>query len=311
VRVLFFGTPEFAAAVLEALLRTRHQVVGLVSQPSRPRGRGLVVEDPPAVALARQAGVPVFQPARLHAPETFDALRALAPDVIVTAAFGRILRPSLLSLPPRGCWNVHASLLPRHRGASPVSAALLSGDAWTGITVFHMDEGLDTGAILHQEMTAIGPGETCGDLTARLALLGGKVLLEALEMAERGGLTARPQPMWGVTYAPVMEKEDGRVPWNRPVEQVDRVIRASIPWPGAFTFLDGSRLRVHRARPLHRIPLPAVPGTVVSCDGGIQVACRPGVILCEEVQSEGRRRQVAADWLRGNRVPVGTRLDPS
>lgn len=373
MRVLFFGTPDFAARVLEALLpasgvpmrarqeesekvgspnvestvpaRPRHEIVALVSRPSRPQGRGLRVEEPAAVRVARAAGIPVLQPERLHAPRTLAAFRDLAPDLCVTAAFGRLLRPSLLELAPRGCWNVHASLLPRHRGASPVSAAILAGDAWTGVTVFRLDAGLDTGPMLLQEMTPIGTGETAGELTDRLAGIGGRVLAQALDLEERGLLVAQPQPDLGATYASLVDKEDGRLDWNRPVEQVDRAIRAFSPWPGAFTFAAGKRLQVHRSRPWHRLPVlgaasgavsgpapgpvsgPAsgsasasasepvsgtapglAPGTLVPTPEGIGVVCNPGVLLLLEVQGEGRKRQEATEWLRGSRLPAGVQF---
>jgi methionyl-tRNA formyltransferase len=322
MRILFLGTPDFAARVLEALLpasgvpaRPRHEVVALVSRPSRPRGRGLRMEDPAAVDAARTRGIPVLQPARLHAPETLAAFRDLGPDLCVTAAFGRLLRPSLLELAPRGCWNVHASLLPRHRGASPVSAAILAGDAWTGVTVFKLDPGLDTGPLLIQEMTPIGPGETAGELADRLADLGGRTLSRALDLEEQDLLVPRPQPEWGATYAPLVDKDDGRLDWNRPVEQVERAVRAFSPWPGAFTFAAGKRLLVHRARPWHRMgaagssPAAVVaPGTLVPAPEGIGVVCNPGVLLLLEVQGEGRRRQEATEWLRGSRLPAGVQF---
>lgn len=319
MRVLFFGTPDFAARVLEALLpspagdvRSGHEVVALVSQPSRPQGRGLRVEDPAAVQVARAAGIQVLQPAKLHAPETLASFRALAPDLCVTAAFGRLLRPSILGIAPRGCWNVHASLLPRHRGASPVSAAILAGDAWTGITIFQLDTGLDTGPLLLQEMTPIGSEETAGELTDRLARIGGRLLARACAIEERGGLIAQAQPAWGATYASLVDKEDGLLDWNRPVEQVDRAIRAFSPWPGAFTFAAGKRLRVHRSRPWHRLQVSeASPGTLVLAPEGIGVVCNPGVLLLLEVQGEGRKRQEATEWLRGSRLPAGARLRAS
>jgi len=318
VRILFCGTPDFASTILEALLASRHEVVGALSQPSRPQGRGLAPQDPPVAMLCREAGLPVFQTRRLHAPETLERLRALKPDLILTAAFGRILKPALLSLPPLGCWNVHASLLPRHRGASPVTASLLAGDLWTGVTIFRMDEGVDTGPVLLQEMTPTGPEETAGELTDRLARLGGRLAVEACNLRERGELPERPQPPWGATYAPMLSKEDGRIPWGRPADQIERLVRAVTPWPGAYTFLEGKRLRIHRAQPLHllevqdpsRSDAAAAPGTIVSAGGGIGVACRPGLLMLREVQSEGRKRQEAGEWLRGSPVAIGARLEP-
>ncbi len=316
MRILFFGTPDFAARVLEALLsppagaaRARHEVVGVVSQPSRPGGRGLRVEDPAAARVAHAAGIPVFQPERLHAAETVASLRALTPDLCLTAAFGRLLRPPLLELAPRGCWNVHASLLPRHRGASPVCAAILAGDAWTGVTIFQLDTGLDTGPVLRQEMITIGPEETAGELTDRLARIGGRLAVEACDCAQRGELVGRPQAAWGATYASQVGKEDGRLEWNRPVEQVERAVRAYAPWPGAFTVAGGRRLLVHRARPWHRLAVAgADPGSLVRAPAGVGVVCNPGVLLLREVQGEGRKRQEATEWLRGSRLPEGARL---
>lgn len=307
MRVLFCGTPDFAATILEGILDGPHPVVGLVSRPARPQGRGLAVEEPPAVLLARRRGLPVYQTQKLHAPETLAAFRELRPDLLVTAAFGRILRPALLDLAPRGAWNVHASLLPRHRGASPVAASILCGDAWSGITIFRLDEGVDTGPLLLQEMTPIGPEETAGELTERLARLGGRLLLTALDLEAAGRLVPRLQPRWGATYAPLLAKEDGRLEWNRPVEQVERQVRALTPWPGAFTFAAGKRLRIHRARPAHQVDVrgeSGVPGSLAPLPDGLGVVCNPGLLELLEVQSEGRRRQSAVEWFRGSRLPA-------
>jgi methionyl-tRNA formyltransferase len=235
----------------------------------------------------------------------------LQPDVVVVAAFGQILKPALLNLPRLGCLNVHASLLPRHRGASPVAASILCGDAWSGVTLFRLDTGVDTGPILRQEMTPIGPTESAGELTDRLARMGGRLLAEALDLEAAGGLPPRPQPTWGATYAPLLTKEDGRVDWNRPVEQVERLVRALTPWPGAFTFVEGRRLRIHRAAPLHRIDLTSdlPPGSLRPVDAGLGVVCRPGLLALQEVQTEGRKRQSAAEWWRGSRLPADLLLD--
>lgn len=310
MRVLFFGTPQFAADVLEIVLGGSHPVVGLVSQPSRRAGRGLEVQDPPAVVTARQAGLPVLQPVKLHSVESLEEIRALRPDVILTAAFGRILKPKILDLPPHGCWNVHASLLPRHRGASPVTAAIEAGDTWTGVTIFRMDPGLDTGPMLLQEMTAILPEETGGGLTDRLARMGGRLALDALDLEEAGRLVPVPQPDEGDTYAPLLKKEDGRVDWNIPVDEIERKVRALTPWPGAFTFLDGKRLRIHRALPVHRMPAPGLQaGSLVELREGVGVVCAPGLLFLEEVQAEGKKRQTSLEWARGQRNWQGRRLD--
>jgi len=314
MRILFGGTPEFAATILASVLGGPHPVVGLISRAARPQGRGLQVEDPPAVKLAREAGVPVFQTGKLHAPETLAAFRDLRPDLLVTAAFGRILRPPLLELAPRGCWNVHASLLPRHRGASPVAASILAGDPWTGITVFRLDTGVDTGPVLLQEMMPIGPEETAGELSERLAQLGGECLRAALDLEERGRLTPRGQPPWGATYAPLLTKEDGRVDWNRPVEQVERTVRALTPWPGAFTFAAGKRLRILRARPLHRLqllrptgPAGGAPAGELSEGGAPAEGALAGGASAAVASADGAARAGAVEETPGRlvEIPVG------
>ncbi len=311
MRILFGGTPEFAATILASVLGGPHPVVGLISRAARPQGRGLQVEDPPAVKLAREAGVPVFQTGKLHAPETLAAFRDLRPDLLVTAAFGRILRPPLLELAPRGCWNVHASLLPRHRGASPVAASILAGDPWTGITVFRLDTGVDTGPVLLQEMMPIGPEETAGELSERLAQLGGECLRAALDLEERGRLTPRGQPPWGATYAPLLTKEDGRVDWNRPVEQVERTVRALTPWPGAFTFAAGKRLRILRARPLHRLqllrptgPAGGAPAGELSEGGAPAEGALAGGASAAVASADGAARAGAVEETPGRLVEI-------
>lgn len=310
MKVLFLGTPEFAAITLSALLASRHRVVGVVAQPSKPSGRGLAVAEPPSVRVAREAGLPVLQPSRLLAPETHETFRALGADLFVTAAYGRILRRVVLEIPPLGCWNVHGSLLPRHRGAAPVAASILNGDDWTGVTIFQMDEGMDTGPILSEAMLQIESRETTGELMLRLAQLGGELLVTTLDRCERGDLSPIPQPEEGATYAGMLEKGDGLLRFGLPVEQADRWVRAMTPWPGAFAWIGGQRLRIHRARPLDRIERPAEAGTVLSHPLGIAVVCRPGLLLLEEVQAEGRKQQPALEWLRGARLAPDSRFAP-
>lgn len=293
------GTPDFAAAVLRTLLTSRHTIVGVVSQPTRASGRGLSALDPAAAAFARERGLPLWQPEKLNEPSVLDELRALEPDLILTAAYGKILRPRVLELPKRGSWNVHGSLLPRHRGASPVAATILAGDAWTGITLFQMDAGMDTGPILLQEMFPVLVGETSGELMTRLAELGGRLSVQALDRAEAGPFDGVAQPAVGATYTRMMTKEDGRLRWNRSASEVERWVRAVTPWPGAFSYLQGQRLRIHRVRPLHEVHSALAPGTLLSLPDGLGVVTLPGVVMLEEVQLEGRKRQPAAAFLRG------------
>lgn len=309
MRLLFFGTPDFARTVLGQLLASRHEVLGCVTQPPRPSGRGLARAEPPAALLAREHGLPVFQPEKLHARAVLAEFAGLGAELFVTAAFGRLLRPALLDLPPRGCWNVHTSLLPRHRGASPASAAILAGDLYTGVSIFELDAGMDTGPLLYQAVTPIGAEETAGGLTDRLAELGARTLLAALDAEEIAPLRRRPQDEALATAARLLAKDDGRLRWNRPAMHLDRIVRAVTPWPGAFTFHGGKRLRIHRAVPLHEMREEAAPGTVVSVGAsGIDVAAGPGVFRLLEVQSEGRARQGAAEWARGARLVAGIRF---
>ncbi|MEZ4648605.1 MAG: methionyl-tRNA formyltransferase [Candidatus Eisenbacteria bacterium] len=309
MRVLFFGTPDFARVVLSHLVDSPHEVVGCVSQPPRPSGRGLKLVDPPAARLAMDAVIPVFQPEKLHSAGSLERFRELKADLFVTAAFGRLLRPSILGMPPRGCWNVHTSLLPRHRGASPATSALLAGDLWTGVSIFELDEGMDTGPLLAQAMIPIGPQETAGELTERLADLGGRTLVDTITREAESPLPRRPQLDELATYARLLSKDDGHVAWNRPSLQVDRQIRAVTPWPGAFTFLDGKRVRIHRATPLHEMVEPSEPGTVVGVGNAIDVACGQGAIRLFELQTEGKTRQSAEEWARGARLATGVRFD--
>ncbi len=320
MRVLFLGTPEFGKVILSHLLGSDHEVVGVVTQPPRPRGRGLQVVDPPAAQLARESGIPVFQPEKLRVRSVREELAALGADIFVTAAFGRILRPKLFQTPPRGSWNVHTSLLPKHRGAAPAVSAILAGDLWTGVSVFQLDEGMDTGPLIAQRMTPIGPQETSGQLTERLADLGGQLLVESLTAEERESLPRRPQLEALATHSRLLTKEDGRVRWNRSAVQVDRQVRAVTPWPGGFSFLDGVRVRIHALEPCDEIPRDAVPGTVLSIDesqnsgslapgSGVVVACGRGAVRLTELQREGKKRQDALDWARGVRLQIGQRFD--
>ena len=305
MRVLFFGTPDFARIVLSHLLESPHEIVGCVTQPPRPSGRGLTLVDPPAARFAMEHKIPVFQPEKLHSAGSLAAFAELRADLFVSAAFGRLLRPKLLALPARGCWNVHTSLLPRHRGAAPATSALLAGDAWTGVSIFELDEGMDTGPLLLQAMTPIGAGETAGELTTRLAELGGCTLVEAISREESAPLPRRPQPEALASYSRLLTKDDGQILWNRPATQVDRQIRAVTPWPGAFSFLEGRRVRIHRALPLHEIPEQVPPGTVVDTARGVDVACGLGAIRLQELQTEGKTRQTAEEWVRGVRLERG------
>lgn len=240
------GSPDFALPILRAL-HAHYPIVGVVTQPDRVAGRGRELKQPPVKKLALEFGIPVIQPEKLREPEATEHLRRWSPDIIVVAAFGQILRQEVLDLPPFGCINVHASLLPRWRGAAPINAAILRGDKKTGITIMKMDRGLDTGPILSQRSVRIKPGDTAGSLFDRLSVLGAALLLETLPGYLAGVIEPRPQPEAGATYAPMLKKDEGQLDFSHPAEELERKVRAFNPWPGAYLIWDGNMLKVHHA----------------------------------------------------------------
>jgi len=302
------GTPAFACPTLEALLARPDPVVGVFCQPDRPRGRGLAVVAPEVKQLAVAHGVPVWQPERLREPAAQDALRELRPDLIVVAAYGKLLPRSVLDLPAHGCINVHASLLPRWRGAAPIQWAILAGDAVTGVTIMAMAEEMDAGDVLLTRETPIAPDDTTGTLTPRLAALGAQALVAAVDALQAGALRPTPQPADGVTFAPRIEREQGRLDWQRPADELARRVRAFAPAPGAFTTVGGRTLKVFVAT-AEPATLPGAPGTVVEASPtGILVATGAGALRLHEVQIEGRRRVAAGAFLAGHQLPAGTCL---
>jgi methionyl-tRNA formyltransferase len=318
-RVVFMGTPAFALPSLEALIR-HYNVVGVVTQPDREAGRGRALTPPPVKTLALQHGIPVIQPKTLRDPAAVEQIRAWAPDVIVVAAFGQLLRQNVLAIPPHGCLNVHASLLPKYRGAAPIPAAILNGDAVTGVTIMRIDPGLDTGPIVAQREEAIRPDDTAGALAERLAALGAALLVEVLPRWLAGAIQATPQDDNAATLAPQLQKEAGRLDWTRSAVELERQVRAFSPWPGTFTSaasLGGAVLHV-RAAALSAVgaqfisaasPLRGEPGQVVALNGGrIGVVTGAGVLELKEVQLAGKRAMAAAEFARGWRDFVGARL---
>jgi methionyl-tRNA formyltransferase len=302
------GTPAFACPILEALVGRSDPVVGVVCQPDRPRGRGLGVTAPEVKQLALRHGIPVLQPERLRDPGFQAALRALAPDLIVVAAYGRILPRAVLDIPPRGCLNVHASLLPRHRGAAPIAWAILAGDAVTGVSIMAMSEEMDAGDVFLQHETPIAADDTAGSLGDRLARMGAEAIGEAIDGIRAGVLHAVPQPAAGITFAPRIEREHCLLDWTHAAAALERQVRALAPEPSAFTTLGGRRLKVHRAA-LGDVTADGSPGVVVgSGPDGIHVATGAGILTLREVQLEGRRRLAAADFLAGHPVAPGTCL---
>ncbi|MCA9939493.1 MAG: methionyl-tRNA formyltransferase [Anaerolineales bacterium] len=308
-RILFMGTPAFAVPALQALLATQ-QVVGVVTQPDRPAGRGQHMQPSPVKQAALAADVPIYQPKSLRPEAAAHPLRDWQPDAIVVAAFGQLLRPHVLDLPPLGCINVHASLLPRWRGASPIQHALLAGDAQTGVSLMRMDVGLDTGPVYVQKAIPIAPDETAATLHDRLAALGGQMLADNLGDILAGRLAATPQPDAGIAYAPMIKKEDGRLDWAQPAIMLERRVRAMTPWPGAFTTWRGKLLKVLRAGMVNAADVPAgIPGQARLIDGTIVVGTGVDGLALHQVQLAGKRPADMADFLRGHPDFAGSILE--
>ena len=306
-RIVFMGTPEFAVPALTMVADT-YRVVGVVTQPDRPAGRGRRLSPSAAKRVALERALPLFQPPSLRTPEALAQLATWRPDIIVVAAFGQILRQEVLDLPPHGCLNVHASLLPRWRGAAPVQAAILAGDKATGVTIMRIDAGLDTGPILAQREEIIQPKDTAATLEKRLARLGAELLVETLPTYLAGRLQPQYQPEEGATYARQLRKEDGQLDWSLPASELDQRARAFTPRPGAFTTWRGRRLKVLQATPLPDWRGDAPPGTVVALADGAAVATGEGALLLGEVQLAGKRRMDMSAFLRGQQEFVGSRL---
>jgi len=305
MKVLFFGTPEFALPTLDLLLDA-HEVGGVVTQPDRPAGRGRKIVSPPVKRLASARGIPVFQPERLREPAWAERLLTVGPEVSVVVAFGQILPKAVLDLPARGSINVHASLLPRYRGAAPIAWALIRGETETGVTTFLMDEGMDTGALLLQERTEIGPEETAGDLAGRLSRLGARLLLDTLARLDR--LTPIPQNHDLATHAPRLKKDDGQLHLAEPARALVNRIRGCNPWPGARVDSPHGRLLIWQARALDE-PSAAEPGQLVrSRTGAVALATGAGLLLPGLVQPENRRIIAWRDFLLGARLSPGARF---
>ncbi len=301
MRIIFAGTPEFAVPSLRAAAR-HNEVVAVYSQPDRPAGRGRGLQPSPVKLEAVQRGIPVLQPENFRSSVSKEALRALQPDLMVVVAYGLLLPRSVLAIPQYGCWNVHASLLPRWRGAAPIQRAIEAGDAETGVCLMQMEAGLDTGPVLLEQRTPIGPGETGGRLHDRLAELGAQTLADGLGLL-RVGLrpAAKPQPEAGATYARKLDKGEARLDWTRPAIELERKVRAFNPWPMAEAVLGGERLRIHGAVAIEAAHA-AAPGSVLAAGrDGIDVACGEDALRIRVLQREGGKAITAADYLNARR----------
>lgn len=308
MRIVYAGTPEFAVPPLRALAASGHELVAVYSQPDRPAGRGRKLTAGPVKALALEHRFPVYQPVSLKKPEEHARLAALAPDLMVVAAYGLILPAAVLKIPRLGCINIHASLLPRWRGAAPIAYAILAGDSVTGITIMQMDRGLDTGDMLLQLRSPIHPDDSARSLHDRLSALGAQALVQTLPALEGGTLWPRPQDEGQATYAAKLDKGAAVLDWDRPAAELERRVRAFDPWPVACTTAGDEPLRVWRAAVVAATP-GAVPGTVLAAGReGIDVACREATLRLLTVQRPGGRPIAAADYLHAHPLPPGTRL---
>ncbi|HEX9878809.1 MAG TPA: methionyl-tRNA formyltransferase [Candidatus Binatia bacterium] len=304
-RIVFMGTPRSAAVTLERLLQGPDPVVGVVTRPDRPAGRGQKTIASPVSAVSLAYNKPVLAPQRVKDAAFLSALTAWAPDVIVVVAFGRILPRAVLDLPAHGCINVHYSLLPKYRGAAPMTWALANGETKTGVTTMKLVEEMDAGPVLLREEVAIGPGETAATLEEKLTPLGARLLLETLKRLKEGTVRETPQRDNEATFAPMLKKEDGRIDWTRPATVIERLVRAFSPWPSAYTHWQGRLLKVHRAE-ITTAGEPAAPGEVVRADStGLWVGTGAGVLNLVEVQMENKKRLPGPEFVRGARIQKG------
>jgi len=308
MRVVFMGTPDFAVPSLKALVEAGHDVRAVITQPDRPKGRGKKYTPPPVKEAAQSLELPVLQPAQVKEPEFIEQLRSYSPEVIVVVAYGRILPPAILSLPEHGCVNVHASLLPKYRGAAPIHRAVINGEKVTGITTMFIDEGLDTGDMILKEKVPILGEDTVGDLHDRLSVAGARLLVETLDMIRRGQAPRIPQTGES-SYAPVLTGADELIMWDKPAQDIYNLIRGMNPWPGARTYLGEKMLKIWRAEVLDDEQTLACPGRVMgTVREGILVGTGRGLLVITELQMQGAKRMSAADFLRGTPAPLGVIL---
>ncbi|MBN1484213.1 MAG: methionyl-tRNA formyltransferase [Chloroflexia bacterium] len=306
-RVIFMGSPKFAVPTLRVLLEEDYDIAVVVTQPDRPLGRSGQPQAGPVKQFAREHGLELWQPETLRTAEAKTKLRELAPDIIIVAAYGEILQPQILMIPPQGCLNIHASLLPRHRGPAPVAASILAGDAQTGVTLMQMGAGMDNGAILAQDVLPLKGTEHRGELTAKLSELGAALLRRKLPPWLAAAITPQPQDEDQATYCQLLRKQDGEIDWTQSAIHIERQTRAYDPWPGTYTFLQERRLRIWRARPEAKV-CQQPPGTISLAEGQIQVCTGKGILILEQVQLAGRQRLPGEQFARGQQHIDGLRL---
>lgn len=312
MRIIFMGTPDFSVPTLEALVASEHEVVGVVTQPDKPKGRGKEIHMSPVKECALQHNIPVYQPVRARDEAFVDEMRALNPDVMVVIAFGQILPKSLLELPKYGCVNIHASLLPKYRGAAPIQWAVINGDEETGITTMMMDVEMDTGDMLEKTVVKLDPEETGGSLFDRLSLLGGDLILSTLSKLEKGEITPVPQDHEKATYVKKISKSMGDIDWTMDAVSIERLVRGLNPWPSAFTRWNGKMLKIWEAKVLPDPDVKLPCGSVISAsDEGLKIQTGAGVLCVTSLQLEGKKRMDTAAFLRGYQVAAGSMMERS
>lgn len=315
MRAVFMGTPEIAATILKSVLASRHEVIAVVTQTDKPKGRGHEMAFPPVKEVALKAGILVLQPQRARDEEFLAEMKQLNPDIILVAAYGKILPKTLLDMPKFGCINVHASLLPKYRGAAPIQWAVLNGDEKSGVTIMHMAEGVDTGDIILKEEVLLSAEETAGTLHDKLAAMGGPLLLKAMDALETGRAPRIAQKEEEATHVKMLDKTMGNLDFTQPAEQLERWIRGLNPWPTAYTRLDGKMLKLWKAEvispnELSREMKKQQPGTIVTvAKDSFGILTGSGVLNVKELQLEGKRKMTAEEFLRGYQLETGTRLD--
>lgn len=309
MKIVFMGTPDFAAGALENIIKAGHEVTCVVTQPDKPKGRSDKLVACPVKECALAHGLNVFQPERIRRPEAVAELKKYPADIYVVAAFGQILTKEILEYPKYGCVNIHASILPKYRGAAPIQRAIIDGEKETGVTIMQMDEGIDTGDILMCRRTAIGDEETGGELFDRLAAIGAELIVEVLPLIENGTLKPIPQNEAESTHVPMLKKSDGQIDWSKGAATIKNLVRGCAPWPGTFTFLDGKNLKIWRVDIVDEADAKGgAPGEVTIAGSSMFVKCGEGTLEIKELQLEGKKRMDAGSFLRGYVLKNGMRL---
>jgi methionyl-tRNA formyltransferase len=305
------GTPDFSVPTLECLIDSEHEIIGVVTQPDKPKGRGKHIIHPPVKVVALEKGIPVYQPNKVKEQDFMDAMVALKPDLAVVVAFGQILPKAFLELPKYGCINIHASLLPKYRGAGPIQWAVIHGEATTGVTTMYMDVGLDTGDMLLKETVAIEPNETGGSLHDKLSVIGGPLILKTIQAMVENHLVRQPQDNALSTYAPMLNKELGNIDWNQPADRIERLVRGLNPWPSAYTYYEGKLLKIWESEVVRSDALDIPIGSIYEIrDDGFVVKCKEDALLIKNLQLQGKKRMSTPDFLRGHQIQLGQLLYP-